>query len=375
MKSIKISKQIAKKLVLQSQLLDQDQQRSTLAVIKKLGYIQIDSISVIERSHHHVLWSRNKSYVREELNDLMQKKKIFEYWTHAASYLPIEDYPYCLPRMNQYKDGKKHWFSSDKKMLKYVVDRIKKEGPLSSKDFKDKSKSSGWYDWKPAKKALEQLFMDGTLMTKERRSFHKVYDLAENVLPSDLSIKTPTDREFANYLIKKQLQSLGIASVSEIAYMRGAEVKNNVKQEVVKLVEEGKVLSIFIPEIETEYFCLKNYFENFNENSQNSNLNILSPFDNLIIQRKRLNELFDFDYQLECYLPVDKRKFGYFNLPILYKDQFVGTIDLKAHRKLKELEVLSLHMIKKNKQISKILTKKLNELSAFNQCETVIGRV
>ena len=153
------------------------------------------------------------------------------------------------------------------------------------------------------------------------------------------------------------------------------KVKNNVKQEVVKLVEEGKVLSIFIPEIETEYFCLKNYFENFNENSQNSNLNILSPFDNLIIQRKWLNELFDFDYQLECYLPVDKRKFGYFNLPILYKDQFVGTIDLKAHRKLKELEVLSLHMIKKNKQISKILTKKLNELSAFNQCETVIGRV
>ena len=136
------------------------------ATIARLGYVQIDTISVVERAHHHVLWTRVKNYKPEYLDTAVKEKKVFEYWFHAAAYLPINDYRFALPRMNAIKSGEKHWFDNiDKKLLRSVYRRIQAEGPLRARDFADtKSTNTGWWDWKPAKQAIEQLFMQGDLM-------------------------------------------------------------------------------------------------------------------------------------------------------------------------------------------------------------------
>ena len=148
---LEINKEEARNLVIQSQGLDKNQ--NTLTVINQLGYVQIDTLSVTERAHHHVLYSRNPSYKKEELQKLVKDKKVFEYWSHAAAFLPIEHYRFSLIRKLKFIDGDDHWFEKDKKWMQYVLDRIKAEGPLQSKDFKtDKNTNGEWYEWKPAKK-------------------------------------------------------------------------------------------------------------------------------------------------------------------------------------------------------------------------------
>jgi len=150
-------------------------------IINKLGYIQIDTISIVERSHNHILWTRNKNFEHKELNELINKKKIFEYWDHAASYLPIKFYKYSLYRKRKFKKEYSHWFKENKRLLKFVKDRINGEGALMSKDFESEGKTrTGWWDWKPAKRALEMMFHSGDLVISERRNFQKVYDLKEN---------------------------------------------------------------------------------------------------------------------------------------------------------------------------------------------------
>lgn len=178
----------------------------TLSAINHIGYVQIDTLSVAARAHHHTLWTRVPDYKEDYLNQLLEKdKSIFEYWSHAASYLPMNDYRFSLRNKKGYADGKSHWFGQDKKMNKFVLDRIKAEGPLQSKDFEHRRNGPGnWYEWKPAKKALEQLFMEGKLMVVKRQGFQKVYDLSERVLPSNVNTDLPTEKEFAEYLIKKQ---------------------------------------------------------------------------------------------------------------------------------------------------------------------------
>lgn len=369
MKQDSLSKSEAQHIVLRSQLLD-GKNHSTSKIIKSLGYIQIDTISVIERAHHHILWTRNSNYSTDELNKLLRKKKVFEYWSHAASYLPIEDYRFSLPRKHLYQTEKSHWFKVDKKTKKYVLDRIKAEGPLASKDFKTEKKTSGWYDWKPTKKALEQLFMEGRVMTKERRGFQKLYDLPENVLPSSISTKKPSDQEFAQHLIQKQLKAFGIATIDEIAYLRGGPIKKLVKEKMQELIEDKKVSPITVDGVDQKYFALNSELRKKPSQHENK-VYFLSPFDNLIIQRKRLKHLFDFDYQLECYVPQPKRKFGYFCLPIFHQNQFHGLLDLKAHRKEEQLEVLSLHYQKK-KLRSKLIKDELQKFASFNQCKKVI---
>ena len=363
---MKISKVEAKNLVINSQLLTKINTLTPLEIIKHLGYVQIDTISVVERAHHHVLWTRNHSYVKDDLAMLLKKRKVIEYWSHAAAYLPMNNYRFCLPKMYEYRAGKSHFRSTDKKMIRYVLDRIKAEGPLMSKDFKSESKNSGWYDWKPAKRALEHLFMDGRLMVSERRGFQKVYDLAENILPNNLNVSMPTDFEYCEHVIKSQLKALSLAKVSEISYNKDGECKKIILKTINQMLEDNKLIEIDVSGqsylalrgLKTQPLKIKN------------DLHILSPFDNFIIQRKRLTDLFDFNYQIECYVPEQKRKYGYFTHPVLYGDKLIGRIDLKAHRDIKELKVINyfseeakLTDLQKNK-----LNKKLQLFAEFNSC-------
>lgn len=328
MKPVKtITKAEARNLVIDAQLFPHHGV-SSLDVIRKLSYVQIDTLAVAERSHHHIFHTRNTAYQQDELMQMVREKQVFEYWSHAASFLPMEDYRYSLIKKQEYAQGKSHWFRQNKKMTSYVLDRIKAEGPLQSKDFKDPNHTSGaWYNWKPAKVALEQLFMEGRLMVAERINFQKVYDLAERVLPADLDTSMPSKQEFYEFLIKRTLSAQGIASLPEITYLRKG-LKTHIEKALTKMIRKGIVQPVSVEGINQTYFTLTD----LPEHKANDTAHILSPFDNLIIQRKRTLELFDFDYQLECYVPEKKRKFGYYCLPILYHDQLVGKFDPKADR-------------------------------------------
>lgn len=250
-----LSREQAQLLALKSQGLSQPDfgksKKGVLAAIDLLGYVQIDTLSVVARAHHHTLWSRLPDYNENFLSDLLEKDKtIFEYWSHAASYLPMSDYRFSLPRKKSYEDGKSHWFGQDKKMNKYVLDRIKAEGPLQSKDFEFKREGPGnWYEWKPAKRALEQLFMEGKLMVAMRQGFHKVYDLTACVLPSTIDTSFPTEKEYSEHLILKAVQAHGFVNENEISYLRNG-LKTPVNKALKRMLMEGELVEVKIEGLE-----------------------------------------------------------------------------------------------------------------------------
>ncbi len=342
-------------------------------IIKQLGYLQIDAISVVERAHHHTLWARNSQYRPSEIERLVSLRKIFEYWSHAAAYLPISDYRFSLPMKKEFKQKDSSWYPKDKKLMSAVLKRIRHEGPLKSKDFKNtkKSKNSSWWDWKPAKQALQRLFMEGRLEITSREGFLKIYDLTENVIPSSVNTIMPTKREYAKYLIRQTLRSYGLACIEEIIYIRNSTIKNNIISALTEMKEQGEVTQVLIEGIETPYFSFSNALDNLPR--MTSKILILSPFDNLVIQRKRLNTLFNFDYKIECYVPVKKRKHGYFSLPVFIGATPLARIDCKADRANQILYINSVSCEKNINPkilIDKIQTK-LKSYAKFNQCKTV----
>ncbi len=339
--------------------------------IAQIGYVQIDTISVVERAHHHVLWSRVNDYSAEHLATLVASKKVFEYWFHAAAFLPIQDFRFALPRMNAIKAGEKHWFENiDKKLVRNVYKRIETEGPLRARDFADTRKqNTGWWDWKPAKQALEKLFMQGDLMVVAREGFQKRYDLTTRVLPSSVDTRTPNISEQAKYLVDTTIRAHGFAGVRSFSYLRkGKELRVAIKQYLDQSVEDGLHTIIQTPACDQFYIEAKLLDKKLRASRR---VRFLSPFDNLVIQRERGRQVFNFDYQIECYVPAPKRLYGYFCLPILYADNLVGRIDCKAHRKTNVLQVLFLQHEIESDEFIKALVKELTAFMKFNQCESI----
>lgn len=376
-----ISLEEARILALKSQGLIQNDfgkgKAGTHSAIEHIGYVQIDTLSVAARAHHHTLWSRLPDYKESYLNELLEKdKSIFEYWSHAASYLPMCDYRFSLLQKKAFSEGRSHWFDQDKKMNKFVLDRIKEEGPLQSKDFEFKRNGPGnWYEWKPAKKALEQLFMEGKLMVVKRQGFQKVYDLTERVLPSKGNTDLPTEKEFAEYLIRKVIQSNGIVEEKEISYLRKG-LKESVNKALKKLLKDGELIEVKLEDDpKTLFVTSKEQLESIKKSKIENTIQILSPFDNAIIQRKRAQRLFDFDYVIECYLPESKRKFGYFCLPVLYGDKFVARFDPKADRTTKIFHIKQMHFekgFKADETFNKTFAKQIKSYANFTGCDKVV---
>jgi len=362
-----------------------------LKAIEHLGYIQIDTISVVERAHHHILWSRVPGYQSTDLDKLLKQKHIFEYWSHAAAYLPMRDFRFTLPRKNAIKQGEVHWFRNlDKKLLKRTLARIQDEGPLRARDFEHtrKTSSQGWWDWKPAKRALEQLFMQGDLMAVERAGFQKVYDLTERVLPDSVDTKEPNVEEYARYLVDSYLRANGFATLKAVAYLRrSSELRKAIAQTVAEGIESGELIDLGVLPRSTgksektkrsassaDRFFIHAPLTQANLISRpRVVLKLLSPFDNLLIQRDRALNVHAFDYQIECYVPAAKRRYGYFSLPLLYGDVLVGRVDCKAHRKIRQLEVINLVVEQKlnMEQALPVFQSGLRSFAYFNGCETI----
>lgn len=346
-----------------------------LNALGHIGYAQIDTLCVAARAHHHTLWSRLPDYKENYLTALLEEKNIFEYWSHASSYLPMIDYRYSLPKKKAYSDGKSHWFGQDKKMNKYVLEKIKAEGPLQSKDFEHKRPGPGnWYEWKPAKRALEQLFMEGKLMVAKRKGFQKVYDLTENVLPKDVDISFPSEKEFAEHLIRASIRANGIVEEKEVYYLRKG-LKEQVNKALKKMLQEGEFSEVKINGIDNLFLINDKQLKASEKVKLNNTLQILSPFDNMVIQRKRLHTIFDFDYQIECYVPEPKRKFGYFCLPVLYGDTFIGRFDPKADRASKVFYLKQMHFEKgfiPDEEFNKVFALKLKAYAGFTGCDKIV---
>ena len=313
--------------------------------IQHLGYVQIDTISVVERAHHHVIRNRVPNYQAGMLEQLLQAGSIFEYWAHAAAFLPISDFRFSLPYKQAIKSGKRHWYKNpDTKLMKQLMKRIDQEGALRSRDIEEDGKSTGgWWEWKPAKRALQQLYFQGDLMVCARQGFQKTYDLPERVLPKGTNTRTPTAKQHANHILDQQLNCHGFVSLKGITYQRrDSELRTATKTEVDRRLKAGELVWLRIANC-AAYLARPALLDASSPRLPNK-MHILSPFDNTVIQRERLTDLFNFDYQIECYVPAPKRQFGYFCLPLLYQDRFVGRMDCKVHRKDKHLEVRALHL-------------------------------
>nr|WP_255557867.1 MULTISPECIES: crosslink repair DNA glycosylase YcaQ family protein [unclassified Photobacterium] len=313
--------------------------------INHLGYVQIDTISVVERAHHHVFHARVPNFRPDMTHQLLLDGDIFEYWTHAAAFIPIEDFRFSLPYKHAIKCGQTHWYKErDSKLMTELLARIRAEGPIRSRDVDtNSSKRAGWWDWKPAKKALEQLYMEGDLMVSSREGFQKTYDLTERVLPSHVNTQMPDMAEFAAHLLDRQLRGHGLMSMKGLTYLRrSTDLRKAVKDLVQEKLAMGELEQVKVSS--GEVFVMDAGALERPVPRLNQRMLILSPFDNAVIQRDRLKSLFDYDYQIECYVPAAKRKYGYFCLPLLYRGEFIGRMDCKAHRKISHLEIKSLHI-------------------------------
>jgi uncharacterized protein YcaQ len=261
------------------------------------------------------------------LERLQRQRAIFEHWAHAAAYLPMADFRFALPRMHAMRARAERWVRSrDETLMRRVLDRVRLDGPLQARDFEqpDDHNSSGWWDWKPAKQALEQLFMQGDLMVSGRSGFQKVYDLTERVLPDGVNTSDPTVEEYAQHLLSGQLRAMGFASVASCVYQRGTTMPG-LRAAVVSILEaaraDGRLHKLPDEAGNREPLYADATALEGRAPSAPARARALSPFDNLVIQRRLAQRLFGFDYQIECYVPAPRRRFGYFCLPLLYRDR------------------------------------------------------
>ena len=343
--------------------------------ISHIGYVQIDTISVVERAHHHIFHARVPEFKPAMTNQMLLDRDIFEYWSHAAAFLPIADFRFSLPYKHAIKSGQTHWYKNpDKKLMAELLARIRSDGSLRSRDVETiTTKRAGWWDWKPAKQALEQMYMEGDLMVSDREGFQKTYDLTERVLPSHVNSHMPSIEEFATHLVDQQLRCHGFASLKGLTYQR----RNTELRKAVKTLVNERLAQRTLEQVQVnsgEVFILETGALERPLPQLSNCLLILSPFDNVVIQRERLKALFQYDYQLECYVPEAKRQYGYFCLPLLYRDEFIGRMDCKAHRKTSHLEIKLLHFEPHcfdEDSVIAALVEAIRPFCHFQQCDTV----
>ncbi|MGJ7918287.1 winged helix-turn-helix domain-containing protein [Massilia sp. LXY-6] len=309
-----------------------------LAAIRRMGVLQIDTISVVARSPYLVLWSRLGDYEPAWLDALLAEGRLFEYWAHEACVIPIDDYGLYRHRMLDtaplgWKSGAS-WMRGNAEQVARVLEHIRVKGPARAADFERKEgKGGGWWEWKPEKRSLEALFTAGKLMVARRQNFHRVYDLAERVLPGWDDSRAPSLMEVRREFVLRAVKALGLAKAAWIPDYHRTKPPHLAPQ---ALVDEGLLLRARVEGWKEPVFVHPDH-AGILASAAAGKLNptvtsLLSPFDPIVWDRRRALELFGFDYRLECYTPAEKRQYGYFTLPVLRRGQLVGRIDAKAHR-------------------------------------------
>jgi uncharacterized protein len=352
-KPVELTANQARRIWLHAQRLDEREPfgagpAATKAAVEHLGYVQIDTINVIERCHHHMLFSRIPNYRRDDLRVAQSvDKSVFEYWTHALAYVPVRDLPFFLDDMRLHRSVPSQWYAdADPAELKKVLRRIRKEGAISIRDVDDEpvEKDHLWASRKPTKKVLQRGFYNGELAISARDGMVKSYELMDRHFGWPPRPKAATERQIANYKLDRALRSNALINTSSVLHQ-----KVKMPPEIAGLIETRMRKKTLVPVsveghdggywIEPEALDAPEPAESLTH--------ILSPFDPLIIQRKRTREFFGYDHIFEAYVPKEKRKFGYFTLPVLVGDEIVAALDLKTDRAAGRLLIQAWHWVGK----------------------------
>jgi uncharacterized protein len=316
--------------------------QAVASAVEHLGYVQIDTINVIERCHHHILWSRIPEYRRADLRQAQSfDKSVFEYWTHALSYAPAKDLRFFIPAMNRHRRDGHKWLSSVTPAdLRKVLKLIRRDGPLTIRDIEDDvlvEKKHLWASRKPSKRALQLAFYTGVLTISERNGMLKTYELMSRHFGWDKPPKGASAREVTAYLLARALRAQGVVSIDSICHL-DAPSKPAVRRLIEARVRRGELVPVALEGAgKQEHWAEPGMLEMAGLEPQRQMVHILSPFDPLIIQRKRTHLFFDYEHRFEAYVPEHKRRFGYFALPVLVGDAIVAALDLKTDRKQRKL--------------------------------------
>lgn len=356
-----------------------------VAIIQRLGFVQLDTIQNVSRAHHHILWSRHRDYREPMLDEILKERKhIFEHFTHDASVLPMDIYPMWQKRIKRMKTKihKASWHNPERvEEWKYtLLDRIREEGPLSTKDFTSaiNGEKKVW-SRPPHKQVLDYLWYTGHLSTSHREKFLKYYDVTDRVIPPAFLKKEISESEQIDWLCRAALERLTVGSLKEVRAfwdaIDPAEAKSWASQ------SEDTVLSVSWETANGDWvnsYALKD-LEGKLDALQDvpAKMKILNPFDPLVRDRDRLKALFGFEYKLEVFVPEAKRKWGYYVYPLLEGDRFVGRIEAKADRKSSCLNILNFwpeEGVRWGKNRQKKLDAELNRFARLAELKTVAWR-
>ena len=323
-----------------------------LSTIRRMSLLQIDTINIVARSPYLVLFSRLGAFEPRWLDDALRNGELMEYWAHEACFLPREDFALVRHRMlAPDKMGWKYrqaWMQEHAAEIEQLIAHIEQHGPVRSADFEHPRKgTSGWWEWKPHKRHLEGLFTAGKVMVIERRNFQRVYDLTQRVMPQWDDVRDLLSQEQAEaIMLEKSARSLGLFRAQWLAdYYRLR--RPALAQALAQMQEAQTILPVNVEGLGPAW--LHASLLPLLEQAQADKLTathsaVLSPFDPVVWDRKRAEQLFGFSYRLECYTPAPKRQYGYFVLPLLHRGRLVGRMDAKMHRKTGVLEVIALFL-------------------------------
>ncbi|EIK95540.1 hypothetical protein PMM47T1_15678 [Pseudomonas sp. M47T1] len=346
----------ARRLVLAAQGFAARPRRSALApahlmqVVQRLGVLQIDSVNAVVRSHYLPLFSRLGDYPHAMLDALAwgrgRERKLFEYWGHEASLLPLHLYPAMAWRMARAREGRGIYkelarFGVDQKAVVHrVLDTVREQGALGAGSLSTRQERAGpWWDWSAEKLALEWLFAAGQVTVAGRRGFERLYDLPERVIPAAiLSQPIPDEARAHGELLLHAAGALGVATEKDLRdYFRLDPA--DTRQSLAQLIDGRQLQRCEVAGWRQPAYCLPQV--RVPRRVEASAL--LSPFDSLVWERDRTERLFGFRYRLEIYTPAHKRVYGYYVLPFLYNERIVARVDVRAARASAELRVLAVH--------------------------------
>jgi len=341
-----LTKSHARRIWLRAQRLDESAPfgggpEATRAAVEHLGYVQIDTINVIERCHHQILYTRIPGYRRDHLRQAQTiDKTVFEYWTHALSYLPTRDMCFYIGAMKQHWQSRSTWFGAVKKEdMRRVLARIRTHGPLTIRDIDDDvlvEKAHAWASRKPSKRALQLAFYRGVLTVSQRTGMLKTYELMNRHFGWTRPPKPASERELLDYLLDRALRSQGVVSVDSACYL-DAPRKPVMRRLIESRLRRKELVPVELEGAGTLQHWARPEALDATFDTAHENVHILSPFDPLIHQRKRLHLFFGYEHRFEAYVPKDKRLFGYFAQPVLVGDEVVAVVDLKTDRERQKL--------------------------------------
>jgi uncharacterized protein len=339
-KPIALPKAQAKRIWLRAQRLDEaapfgEGPEATPAAVQHLGYVQIDTINVVERCHHQILYTRIPDYRREHLGQAQSvDKSVFEYWTHALSYVPTRDMRFYVRAMKREWGQPFVWFASVKPAeLRKVLSRIRNNGALTIRDIDDdelREKDHVWSSRKPSKRALQLAFYRGVLTVSQREGMLKTYELMTRHFGWERLPKPASQGEISGYLLDRALRAQGVVSLDSICHL-DAPRKAAIAKLIKRRVWRKELVPVALEGARHPHWTTPAALETALDPVTDI-VHILNPFDPLIIQRKRLQAFFDYEHRFEAYVPKEKRRFGYFAQPVLVGEDLVAVLDLKTDR-------------------------------------------